>query len=32
VVVLLSMALGRLKAGQRDKIRSLLAPADRKAA
>jgi hypothetical protein len=32
LIVLLSMALGRLKAGQKDQMRSLLAPVDKKAA
>lgn len=32
LVVMLAMALGRLEAGQKDEIRSLLAPAQRKAA
>ena len=32
LVVMLSMAMGRLEAGQKDEIRSLLAPAHRRAA
>jgi hypothetical protein len=31
-IAMLSMALGRIQAGQKNHLRSLLAPADRKAA